>query len=322
MASQSNVEEKCGLPGLISARDLGGQVNSCAALMEWVREHFGQVMERLRRDGAILFRGFSIEGAADFDRLASLFCPARGAYLGGNSPRTKVQGGVFTATEYERSVKISLHNEASYSRQMPRLILFYCEVAPVDRGQTPLADCRNILRRIAPEVRARFARQRIKYINNLHSGYGFGRSWQRVFQTEDKKQVEQWLEDNGYEYSWKSDGGLRTSIVAEAIMKHPETNEEVWANQAEQWHLSSLPPQTRKDLLAAFKTEENLPHHASFADGAPLMETDLEHIRQAIDEQERVFQWTERDVLLCDNYLVAHGRQPFTGERRILVTMG
>jgi alpha-ketoglutarate-dependent taurine dioxygenase len=28
------------------------------------------------------------------------------------------------------------------------------------------------------------------------------------------------------------------------------------------------------------------------------------------------------DVLLCDNFLVMHGRQPFSGDRKIVVAMG
>jgi alpha-ketoglutarate-dependent taurine dioxygenase len=32
-------------------------------------------------------------------------------------------------------------------------------------------------------------------------------------------------------------------------------------------------------------------------------------------------QWSKGDVLMLDNITVAHGRQPFTGSRRILVAM-
>jgi alpha-ketoglutarate-dependent taurine dioxygenase len=316
-----DVKGRDSLPGIVIPQSLSSQGRSYMALTEWASENLELITEGLQKHGAILFRGFSFESADDFDRFANVFCPTRLDYVGGNSPRTKVKGSVFTATEYERSKKISLHNEASYSGNMPRKILFYCEVAPRDRGQTPLADCRIILRKISPEIRERFTQKRIKYVNNLHSGYGAGRSWMDVFQTKDKAQVEQWLERNGYDYVWKADGGLRTSIVRDAVMRHSETNEEVWVNQAEQWHLSSLPVETREDLLSILK-EEDFPHHAYFGDGTPLIETDLEHIRRVMTEQEVVFRWTEGDVLLCDNYLVAHGRQPFTGERKILVAMG
>jgi alpha-ketoglutarate-dependent taurine dioxygenase len=38
--------------------------------------------------------------------------------------------------------------------------------------------------------------------------------------------------------------------------------------------------------------------------------------------EERTFDWQKGDVLLCDNYLVMHGRQPYSGHRQIVVAMG
>jgi hypothetical protein len=129
------------------------------------------------------------------------------------------------------------------------------------------------------------------------------------------------LETRGYEFHWKADGGLRTSIVGDAVAKHPETKEDVWINQAEQWHPSSLDSKARKALFSLLR-EEDLPHNSYFGDGTPISETDLDRIRQVLAEREVVFEWGEKDVLLCDNYLVAHGRQPFTGERKIFVALG
>jgi alpha-ketoglutarate-dependent taurine dioxygenase len=321
MVQWSEVSGQCRLPCIATPQGSSGRETSSAALTAWVVKYPQAVTEKLVACGAVLFRGFSFENIEAFDEFANAFCPARQDYIGGNSPRTRVINGVYTATEYPNGAKISLHNEASYLRSMPRYIIFYCEKPPKRGGQTPLADCRKIFRGIDPSIRERFVSKRIKYVNNLHGGYGFGRSWRDVFQTEDKREVEQWLEMRGYEFCWKADGGLRTLIVGDGTAKHPETKEDVWINQAEQWHPSSLDPRARKALLSLLK-EEDLPHNAYFGDGTPLTETDLEHIRRVLTEQEVVFEWAEKDVLLCDNYLVAHGRQPFTGERKILVALG
>jgi alpha-ketoglutarate-dependent taurine dioxygenase len=321
MVKWSDVEGEYRLPCIATPRGSSGQEASCAALTEWVGENPRAVTEKLEAYGAVLFRGFSFESVEAFDDFAKVFCPARQDYIGGNSPRTKVKDGIYTATEYPNSAKISLHNEASYLSSMPRYIMFYCEVAPKRGGQTQLADCRKVFQGIAHSVRERFVSKRIKYVNNLHGGYGFGRSWRDVFQTDDRREVEQWLKMRGYEFHWKADGGLRTSIVGDGVAKHPETKEDVWVNQAEQWHPSSLDSRARKSLLSLLK-EEDLPHNAYFGDGTPLVETDLDHIRQVLAEQEVVFEWAEKDVLLCDNYLVAHGRRPFSGERKIFAALG
>jgi len=47
----------------------------------------------------------------------------------------------------------------------------------------------------------------------------------------------------------------------------------------------------------------------------------LEAIRDAYLKEEVVFDWLEGDVLMLDNLLVAHGRRPFRGPRKIVVGM-
>lgn len=76
-----------------------------------------------------------------------------------------------------------------------------------------------------------------------------------------------------------------------------------------------------EDLLSILG-EEELPHNAFLGDGSPLSKSDLENIRTAMAAEERVFKWQAGDVLLCDNLLVMHGRQPYSGDRKILVSMG
>jgi alpha-ketoglutarate-dependent taurine dioxygenase len=34
-----------------------------------------------------------------------------------------------------------------------------------------------------------------------------------------------------------------------------------------------------------------------------------------------IFPWRQDDILMLDNFLVSHGREPFVGPRRILVAM-
>lgn len=290
-------------------------------LIDWARANLAQIQTRLHVHGAILFRGFSFDTPEQFQEFAAVFCEEFGDYKGGNTPRTNVGGHVFTATEYPRDARISMHNEASYMRQMPRIVLFYCAQPADSGGQTPLADSRKVLAQIDPSVREKFERKGVCYVNNLHDGSGLGRSWQQVFGTENRSEVERRLREDHYQFEWKEDGGLRTSICAPAITAHPVTGELAWINQAEQWHPSSLEPETREALLDIM-ADEDLPHNAYFGDGSPLDEGELEEIRAAMSSQERTFDWQQGDVLLCDNFLVMHGRRPFTGNRRVLVAMG
>jgi hypothetical protein len=289
-------------------------------LLRWVDAQAAALFDALDTHGALLFRRLPLRGVEDFNQLAARLCAAGHDYVGGNSPRTRVSGDVFTATEYSKRAKISLHNEGSYLRRMPARIAFYCHQPATTGGQTLIASCQGILDRLSPALCERFERRRVKYISRMHGGAGLGRAWTDVFQTRDRAAVERVLREDGYEFAWLDDGGLRTALVTDAIVRHPRTGMRVWINQAEQWHPSSL-----GEAAAALRDavgEDGLPHNACFGDGTPLRLDDLAEIRRAMAEEELAIDWHAGDVLWCDNYLVAHGRAPFDGARQVFVAMG
>jgi alpha-ketoglutarate-dependent taurine dioxygenase len=297
------------------------RLSSGRKLPAWLLANKSQIQPLLWKHGAILFRGFGVASAEEFQDIASVFCSNFGDYIGGNSPRTRVMSHVFTSTEYPAEEKISLHNEASYLKHMPDMVLFFCQKAAARGGQTPLADCRRVLARIDPGVRSRFERNGVRYVNNLHGGAGLGKSWMQAYGTKDRKEVEKRLESDGQAFEWRRDGSLRICMNALATARHSETQENVWINQAEQWHSSNLDSSLLEELLSIL-SEDELPHNAFLGDGSPLSLQDLKDIREAMAAEERVFEWQEGDVLLCDNFLVMHGREPYSGERKILAAMG
>lgn len=73
-------------------------------------------------------------------------------------------------------------------------------------------------------------------------------------------------------------------------------------------------------LLSTYK-EEDLPRHAFYGDGSPIEPSALEEIRRVYDNEAVLFPWQKGDVLMMDNMLAAHGRQPFIGTRQIVVGM-
>jgi alpha-ketoglutarate-dependent taurine dioxygenase len=301
-------------------RVVEGTTGGASSPLEWARANADRILSELTVDGAQLLKGVGLCDPADFSALTAALFHNGHDYVGGNSPRTRVTDRVFTSTEYAQAEKISLHNEASYLPHMPQRIMFYCQRPAARGGETVLADCGRVLDALPPEIVERFTAKGLRYLHTLHGGRGFGRSWQKTFQTEDRSVVERKLREDGYDFEWTRNGWLRTSIVAPAVASHPITGERVWINQADQWHPSHLDPGTRT-ALRELVGEANLPHNVRFGDDSPIAPADLDAIRAALAAEEVVVRCEHGDVLLCDNYLVAHGRQPFDGERQMFVSL-
>jgi hypothetical protein len=61
--------------------------------------------------------------------------------------------------------------------------------------------------------------------------------------------------------------------------------------------------------------------HTTFADGSEIPVDDLKTIRKVLDETLVMFDWQAGDLLICDNKLVSHGRQPYQPPRKILAAL-
>lgn len=287
-------------------------------LKDWVIGNRDLIHQKLLQHGGILFRGFSANSVIEFEDLVKALSGGLLQYSYRSTPRSEVEGRIYTSTEYPPDQVIPMHNEMSYSRSWPRKIWFYSVKAAAQGGETPIADSRKVYQRIPPAVQDLFRDKGVMYVRNY--GAGLDLPWQNVFNTDDAAEVERHCDAAGIEYEWRGGDRLRTRQTCAAIRQHPETGEALWFNQAHLFHVSSLRPELRQSLLEDL-TEEELPRNAYYGDGTPIADADLAEIRRAFDEVEVAFPWEEGDLLLLDNMLTAHGRRPFEGQRKVLVGM-
>lgn len=288
------------------------------SLTTWAQMNRAFLEEKLLHHGGILFRGFGLQEAADLEQVIQAISGESLEYRERSSPRHAVAGNIYTSTDYPPSRSIFLHNENSYQSQWPLKIFFFCRQPALERGETPIADVRRVLRHIEPEVRERFAQKGWMYIRNF--GDGFGLAWPTVFQTDDRAQVEAHCAKSDIQLEWKEGNRLRTLAVRPALARHPKTGETVWFNHATFFHFSTLEPDIREGLLAEL-AESDLPASSYYGDGSPIEPEVVEHLREAYRRETVSFPWQQGDLLLLDNMLVAHGRAPFTGPRQVLVGM-
>jgi alpha-ketoglutarate-dependent taurine dioxygenase len=272
----------------------------------------------LREIGGVLFRGYTVGGADDFRSFARGFGQPLVRYDFASTPRSQVSEGVYSSTEYPAHQHIPLHNEQAYTRDWPMAIWFHCQIAATQGGETPIADSRRVYQRIDPAIRRRFEAHGLLYVRNY--GNGLDVPWQRVFDTTDPNQVEAFCRAHDIAYQWTDEGELCTRQIAQATVRHPRTGELVWFNQAHLFHISALEPTVREALLEVVEPDQ-LPRNVVYGDGAPIEDGVLDEIRAVYRELAVVFPWQAGDVLMLDNMLVAHGRTPFAGDRKVIVAM-
>jgi alpha-ketoglutarate-dependent taurine dioxygenase len=288
------------------------------SLVAWTMENRESLRERLLRHGAILLRNFGVHAVEDFAGFTAAASDEVMEYRERSSPRHEVGANIYTSTDYPASQKIFPHNEHSYSQHLP-LTLFFCCLKPAERGgETPMADCRRVLRRIAPEVVEKFKRKKWMYVRNF--GDGFGLSWQTVFQTADRGEVEAYCARNAIEAEWKEGNRLRTRQVRPAVAAHPRSGEEVWFNHLTFFHVSTLEPMIRDVMLESF-AEQDLPNNTYYGDGSPIEPDVLDHLRDAYLQELVSFTWRQGDIVMLDNMLTAHARASYAGPRRVLFAM-
>ncbi|HEX2252034.1 MAG TPA: TauD/TfdA family dioxygenase [Thermoanaerobaculia bacterium] len=287
-------------------------------LVSWAGSHRELLDDKLTRHGGILFRGFGVGSEEEFERFIAASSGDALEYKERSSPRHQVSGNIYTSTDHPPDQPIFLHNEHSYSQVFPLRIFFYCKTAAQQGGATPLADTRRIKQRLPAEVVRRFAEKGYAYVRNF--GDGFGLSWQTAFQTDDRARVEEYCRKAGIEMEWKPGDRLRTRQVRPALTRHPVSGDEIWFNHVTFFHVTTLQPEIRDGLLAQF-AEEDLPNNTYYGDGTSIEPEVLDTLRGVYAAEERAFPWQEGDVLMLDNMLAAHGREPFQGARKVLVGM-
>lgn len=303
-----------GLPVVIRPRADGMRIE------DWLADHRAVLDGHLARTGAILFRGFSVDSLSRFDTTVQTLCPNLMTYTEGATPRKALKDKLYTSTEFPPEYSIALHNELSYVTTWPMRVFFCCVIAAQWRGETPLADVRKVYQRVSPRTRERFERHGWMLVRNY--GDGFSLPWQKVFHTDDRAEVEAYCTRNRIELEWKSGNRLRTRQVRPATRIHPVTGEAVWFNHVAFWHISSLEPRDLRDEFLRQMAPDEMPYNTFHGDGSTIEPEVAEELRQAYAEELRSFPWQVGDLLMVDNMLVAHGRGPFRGERRILAAMG
>ena len=96
-----------------------------SGLAEAIKDHKSWLDSLLHKSGAILFRGFPVTNASDFNEVVEAFGFEEFPYVGGIAPRTNVVGRVFTANESPPDRKIPFHHEMAQVQFLHFCLFFF-----------------------------------------------------------------------------------------------------------------------------------------------------------------------------------------------------
>lgn len=304
--------------------------------------------------GAVLFRGFDIDSAAEVEADIRALEPNLNNEYRGTSPRITQAGSdfVFSAAEVPSHFPIAQHLEMSFLPAPPRRLFFSALQAPTGRvgGATALTDFRKVFRDVPVTLRDKLAQKKLRYSRTNHkkgtsplftNDIASMKSWSEVFGTSDKAQVEAICKSEGMPFRWegRKNDTFVSEYTSEPFQLHPDTKEAVWFNHAQVFHWSAFPAElwyafTRsKDFRFFFRSVANwvvsiltyavfrrkMSMQVSYGDGTPISLREMNQIRTAVHNNMVFNQWQRGDLLMIDNFSTSHGREPTYAKGRKVV---
>ena len=318
-----------GLPAFVRPQD-ERLAENLAMFLAWFRAHKHPLDLLASVHGALLFRGFPLRDTADFQKAIDHYPTNDLSYVGGAAPRNEIAKRVLESTHAPKDWQIILHQEMAYLPKFPRMISFFCRRTAWAGGETTLANFRELKQRLPERFWNDVKARGVQYERNFRAPGpadealdAMHKTWCSAFQTEDTKEAERACRSVGLEPIWREDGSLSTLFVAPGFIDHPLTGETVWFN-----HIAPQSQNRRimgEERWAAFyerfKDKPHRPYGTTYGDGGEIDPTDLDVLFDALESLTLSIRWKEGDLMLIDNIVTAHGRNPYEGMRNIQVAL-
>eukprot|EP00117_Sycon_ciliatum_P017221 scpid42881/ scgid16311/ Clavaminate synthase-like protein At3g21360 len=324
----------------------------CSAefLASWAHENESWLKQKTTEHGAIRFRGFAVTSAVEFEKaILNLDVEMSNKYRG-TSPRVLEPGTtyIFSASEVPPFLPIPQHIEMSFLPSPPHWIFFCCLNAPTSKGgETSLCDFRRVYDDLNPEFKQRLYEKKVRYVRNYRQksqtmdiDLSMLKGWEDLFETTDKAAVEDDARQDELTVDWKENDDLRLTNVTEPYQVHPETGDKVWFNHMQLFHQKLLARELMHSarrtgnllrwlfawlllllshIILFVRGSENLGMHTMYGDGTEVSRQDCDHLQETVWKHTKYDRWQLGDILMIDNLAISHGRQPFTGKRKIVV---
>ncbi|KAI1360815.1 hypothetical protein F5Y08DRAFT_38736 [Xylaria arbuscula] len=278
--------------------------------------------EKLALHGTLLFRGLPIRNADDFSRFAHAFGFKPHEIIGAVVDRPVLAPNVGPANTASKDLPIHSHNESPQVPHAPEYIFLYGHKAPSKGGETPMSSSLELFARLqeeVPEFIANLAHKGLltQIAYNKEAQYSGGSGLKEAFgkkivegddlatrRSKIEAQIARY--GRGAHTSWEwldNDEGIMVTHRLPVIRTQPGTNlPTVFTGLASQY--------TRKNAVQQL-----------YGDGTPIPDEYLKRLVAITEEIRVLHRWEDGDVLVYDNIIAQHGRQPWEGEQTDRVIM-
>jgi len=282
----------------------------------------GMLTKKLARHGTLLFRGLPIHNAEDFSRFAHAFGYKPHEIIGIVVERPVLAPNVAPANEAPKEVLIYNHNESPQVPHAPEYIFFYGHKAPEKGGETPISSSLELFHRAQQEIpefidelaeKGILSQVTYKYGRQYAGGSTLKQAFGKEIEDGDDEatkrakieaQIKRYGRGEHTTWEWTDDGIVLTHRLP-VIRTQPRTY---------------LP--TLFTGLASYYKRIQGNHGGSvnitrqiYGDGTPIPEKYLAHLAKITDEIRVLHRWQRGDVLVYDNIIAQHGREPWEGEQ-------
>lgn len=302
---------------------------------EWVTSNQEYLTSQLTQHGAVLFRGFPLHSASDFDGFVGAFrgwadLPYEESLS--YAVRLKMAGTARVCTANEgRNGGLIFHHEQAQAPYYPSKIFFYCLARDPSEpgGATAICPSTEVYKRVL-EAHPGFISQ-IRTHGVLYTAVlsqhpeegaeaGVGRGWDNFFgkTCEDHHQVESRMRELGYTWKWLDGEHNQLQLTTPRLEAIKEVRPGVFT------FFNQLPATfaNAAEFAKATGAVPNVSDYVCAGDGSALPLEAMEYALKACQETAVEVEWQPGDVALLDNYQVMHARRPFSGnKRKVLVSL-
>lgn len=288
--------------------------------------------KKLALHGTLLFRGLPIHNAEHFSKFAHAFGYKPHEIIGIVVNRPLLAPNVAPANEAPKEVLIYNHNESPQVPHAPEYIFFYSHKAPEIGGETPISSSLELFYRAKeeiPEFISDLTEKGIlsKVLYKTDKQYEGGSTLKQAFGKEVQEgddeatrrakveaQIARYGRGKHTTWEWTDDNTLVLTHRLPAIRTQPETDLPTLFTGLAAYYKNN---QVNNSVASARqKTTQQL-----YGDGTPIPEKYLAHLAKITDEIRVLHKWQRGDVLVYDNIIAQHGRQPWGGEQSDRVVM-